>query len=66
MNFAEMDSETTCSKQKIERDDVYTFENNTKQKLSTWQQQKILLLRALICIKRDSVSKRSKRWLIHN
>ncbi|KMQ92949.1 atp-binding cassette sub-family g member 4 [Lasius niger] len=50
----EMDSETTCSKQKIERDDVYTFENNTKQKLSTWQQQKILLLRALICIKRDS------------
>ncbi|KYM75697.1 ATP-binding cassette sub-family G member 1 [Atta colombica] len=29
--------------------------NSTIQKKSTWQQQKILFLRALICIKRDSV-----------
>lgn len=54
--FAEMDLSTT-SKQNFEKDDVLTSVNNTKQKLSTWQQQKILFLRALICIKRDPVSK---------
>ncbi|XP_029163946.1 ATP-binding cassette sub-family G member 4-like [Nylanderia fulva] len=50
----EMNHETTCSKQNIEKDDVLTSENNTKQRLSTWRQQKILFLRALICIKRDT------------
>lgn len=49
----ETDSPTT-SKQNFERDDVLTSANNTKQNLSMWQQQKILFLRALICIKRDS------------
>lgn len=45
---------STTSEQNFERDNVLTFANNTKQKLSMWQQQKILFLRALICIKRDS------------
>ncbi|XP_020282054.1 ATP-binding cassette sub-family G member 4-like isoform X2 [Pseudomyrmex gracilis] len=34
----------------VERDDTFSV----KPKLSTWQQQKILFLRSLICIKRDS------------
>ncbi|XP_029163794.1 ATP-binding cassette sub-family G member 1-like isoform X2 [Nylanderia fulva] len=46
------DSETIYSKQKIEKD---ASANNTKQGLSTWQQQKILFLRAFICIKRDLI-----------
>ncbi|XP_014486853.1 PREDICTED: ATP-binding cassette sub-family G member 4-like isoform X2 [Dinoponera quadriceps] len=33
---------------------VFTSKDNTKQRLSMWQQQKILFLRALICIKRDN------------
>ncbi|XP_050458546.1 ATP-binding cassette sub-family G member 4-like isoform X2 [Cataglyphis hispanica] len=49
----ETDSSTT-PKQNFESDVLLTSANNTKQKLSTWQQQKILFLRALICIKRDS------------
>ncbi|KAL6263484.1 hypothetical protein P5V15_006275 [Pogonomyrmex californicus] len=43
----------TISKQKSEIDDKINV-NSTIQKKSTWQQQKILFLRALICIKRDN------------
>ncbi|XP_011269919.2 ATP-binding cassette sub-family G member 1 [Camponotus floridanus] len=45
---------STTSEQNFKKDDVLTSVNSTKQTLSTWQQQKILFLRALICIKRDS------------
>lgn len=48
---------STTSEQNFKKDDVLTSVNSTKRTLSTWQQQKILFLRALICIKRDSVSK---------
>ncbi|KAH0948369.1 hypothetical protein HN011_010645 [Eciton burchellii] len=41
-----------ASKQDSERDDVLA--SNIKRGLSTWQQQRILFLRALICIKRDT------------
>ncbi|EZA54900.1 hypothetical protein DMN91_009472 [Ooceraea biroi] len=41
-----------ASKQDFESDDVLT--SNIKQGPSTWQQQRILFLRALICIKRDN------------
>lgn len=47
---------STTSKQNFEKDEL-TFVNNRKQKLSMWQQQKILFLRALINIKRDNVNK---------
>jgi len=47
----------TDSKQKCEIDYTDTFINNIIQKKSTWQQQKVLFLRALICIKRDNVSR---------
>ncbi|XP_025075548.1 ATP-binding cassette sub-family G member 1-like [Pogonomyrmex barbatus] len=43
----------TISKQKSEIDDKINV-NSIIQKKSTWQQQKILFLRALICIKRDN------------
>ncbi|XP_018361258.1 PREDICTED: ATP-binding cassette sub-family G member 4-like [Trachymyrmex cornetzi] len=42
-------------KQKCETNDTSTLINNVIQEKSTWQQQKILFLRALICIKRDTV-----------
>ncbi|XP_029163792.1 ATP-binding cassette sub-family G member 4-like [Nylanderia fulva] len=52
----ETDSDAICSNQNIERDDVVGHANNTKkQRLSTWQQQKILFSRAFICIKRDTI-----------
>lgn len=46
---------STTSEQNFKKNDVLTSVNSTKQTLSTWQQQKILFLRALICIKRDSI-----------
>ncbi|KYQ53870.1 ATP-binding cassette sub-family G member 4 [Trachymyrmex zeteki] len=42
-------------KQKCETNDTSTLINNVIQEKSTWQQQKILFLRALIYIKRDTV-----------
>ncbi|XP_039311065.1 ATP-binding cassette sub-family G member 1-like [Solenopsis invicta] len=41
-------------KQKLERNNIDALTNNKTQKKSTWQQQKILFARALICIKRDN------------
>lgn len=58
----EMDSETTCSKQNIKKD--FLTSTNTKQRLSTWQQQKILFLRAFICIKRDTTMT-MLRFVVH-
>lgn len=43
----------------LKDDNIIDINNNTK-RLSTWQQQQILFLRAFICIKRDSVSKSLK------
>ncbi|KAL6262646.1 hypothetical protein P5V15_005440 [Pogonomyrmex californicus] len=43
----------TIFKQKHKIDDTIIPINNTVQKKSMWQEQKILFLRALICIKRD-------------
>ncbi|XP_011704923.1 PREDICTED: ATP-binding cassette sub-family G member 1-like [Wasmannia auropunctata] len=44
-------------KQKCETDDAEACANSIILKKSTWEQQKVLFLRALICIKRDNVSK---------
>ncbi|XP_011050629.1 PREDICTED: ATP-binding cassette sub-family G member 1-like [Acromyrmex echinatior] len=52
-NKNELDSPNNF-KQKFEMQNDTSI-NSTIQKKSTWQQQKILFLRALICIKRDSV-----------
>ena len=54
--FTELNSSTDF-KQNCETDNTITTINNKIQEKSTWQQQKILFSRALICIKRDSVSK---------
>ncbi|XP_032665793.1 ATP-binding cassette sub-family G member 1-like [Odontomachus brunneus] len=43
----------TASEYNLKKDDSLVLTNNIKQ-TSTWQQQKILFLRGLICIKRDS------------
>ncbi|XP_072765400.1 ATP-binding cassette sub-family G member 1 isoform X2 [Anoplolepis gracilipes] len=48
------ETKSSTSKHNFERDDVLTSANDTKQRLPMWQQQKILFLRALICIKRDT------------
>ncbi|XP_071634441.1 ATP-binding cassette sub-family G member 1-like [Temnothorax longispinosus] len=47
------ENETSNSNQKCETGDIDTSTNNIIPKKSTWQQQKILFLRSLICIKRD-------------
>ncbi|XP_018392592.1 PREDICTED: ATP-binding cassette sub-family G member 1-like [Cyphomyrmex costatus] len=52
-NKNELDSPNNFNQKYEIRDDTNT--NNIIQKMSTWQQQKILFLRALICIKRDNV-----------
>ncbi|KAG5335416.1 ABCG4 protein, partial [Acromyrmex charruanus] len=52
-NKNELDSPNNF-KQKFEMQNDTSI-NSTIQKKSTWQQQKILFLRALICIKRDSL-----------
>ncbi|XP_071557287.1 ATP-binding cassette sub-family G member 4-like isoform X2 [Temnothorax nylanderi] len=48
------ENESTDSKQKCETGDIDTSTNSIIPKKSTWQQQKILFLRSLICIKRDN------------
>ncbi|XP_012537977.2 ATP-binding cassette sub-family G member 4 [Monomorium pharaonis] len=45
---------STYSKQEFLTDNTDKFINNIVQEKSTWQQQKILFLRSLICIKRDN------------
>ncbi|XP_011686839.1 PREDICTED: ATP-binding cassette sub-family G member 4-like isoform X2 [Wasmannia auropunctata] len=52
-NKNELDSSTDFT-QKYETDNRATSINNIIQKKSTWEQQKVLFLRALICIKRDN------------
>ncbi|XP_011686848.1 PREDICTED: ATP-binding cassette sub-family G member 1-like isoform X2 [Wasmannia auropunctata] len=46
---------STDSKQKNETCNKDTSINSIIQKKSTWEQQKVLFLRALICIKRDNI-----------
>ncbi|KYN29408.1 ATP-binding cassette sub-family G member 4 [Trachymyrmex cornetzi] len=45
----------TDSKQKCKTHDINTSINKIVLKKSTWQQQRILFLRALICMKRDTI-----------
>ncbi|XP_071634445.1 ATP-binding cassette sub-family G member 1-like isoform X3 [Temnothorax longispinosus] len=45
--------QSSDSKQRCETGDIDTSTNSMIPKKSTWQQQKILFLRSLICIKRD-------------
>ncbi|XP_018392567.1 PREDICTED: ATP-binding cassette sub-family G member 4-like [Cyphomyrmex costatus] len=52
-NKNELDA--TDSKQKRESNGINTSIKNKISKKSIWQQQKILFLRALICIKRDNI-----------
>ncbi|XP_018338581.1 PREDICTED: ATP-binding cassette sub-family G member 4-like [Trachymyrmex septentrionalis] len=51
-NENELDS-LTDSKQKYRTHDINTSINKITSKKSTWQQQRILFLRALICMRRD-------------
>ncbi|XP_011705611.1 PREDICTED: ATP-binding cassette sub-family G member 1-like, partial [Wasmannia auropunctata] len=53
-NMNELKSLTNF-KQKCETNDTEACTNSIIQKKSTWEQQKVLFLRALICIKRDNV-----------
>ncbi|XP_067212537.1 ATP-binding cassette sub-family G member 4 isoform X2 [Linepithema humile] len=46
---------STTSKHNSDDDALTTFTSNTKQRLSMWQEQKILFLRALIHMKRDLI-----------